>query len=315
MALSDAKVRNLKPKEKPYKTADYDGLYVLTKPNGSKLWRFKYRLKGKEKLLSIGSYPEISLQEARVKRDEARKQIVKEKDPNEAKQEKKLQERITDSNTFSKIAEQYVAKLIKEGRAENTLKKIDWLLGMANSDLGNKPITEITAPIALQTLKKIEAKGNYETALRLRSTIGAVFRFAIASGIAENDPTFALRDALIRPKVKPRAAITDKKELGGLMRAIDGFEGQPTTRIALEFLAIVVTRPGEVRHARWTEFDFENAIWTIPAERMKMRQPHKVPLPERALELLNRLHNLTGWSELLFPSIKSALLSNQLAVQ
>ena len=306
MALSDAKIRNLKPKEKPYKTADYDGLYVLTKPNGSKLWRFKYRLKGKEKLLSIGSYPEISLMEARAKRDEARKQIVKEKDPSETKQEKKLQGLISDGNTFSKIAEQYVAKLIKEGRAENTLKKIDWLLGMANADLGNKPITEITAPMVLQTLKKFEAKGIYETALRLRSTIGAVFRFAIASGLAENDPTFALRDALITPKTKPRAAITDKEALGGLMRAIDGFEGQTTTRIALEFLAIVVTRPGEVRHARWDEFDIENAIWTIPAERMKMRQPHKVPLPKRALELLNMLHNVTGWNELIFPSIKSS---------
>ena len=305
MALSDAKIRNLKPKEKPYKTADYDGLYVLTKPNGSKLWRFKYRLKGKEKLLSIGSYPEISLMEARAKRDEARKQIVKEKDPSETKQEKKLQELISDGNTFSKIAEQYVAKLIKEGRAENTLKKINWLLGMANADLGNKPITEITAPIVLQTLKKFEAKGIYETARRLRSTIGAVFRFAIASGLAENDPTFALRDALITPKTKPRAAITDKEALGGLMRAIDGFEGQTTTRIALEFLAIVVTRPGEVRHARWDEFDIENAIWTIPAERMKMRQPHKVPLPKRAIELLSELRMITGWCELLFPSIKS----------
>ena len=305
MALSDAKIRNLKPKEKPYKTADYDGLYVLTKPNGSKLWRFKYRLKGKEKLLSIGSYPEISLMEARAKRDEARKQIVKEKDPSETKQEKKLQGLISDGNTFSKIAEQYVAKLIKEGRAENTLKKIDWLLGMANADLGNKPITEITAPMVLQTLKKVEGKGIYETALRLRSTIGAVFRFAIASGLAENDPTFALRDALITPKTKPRAAITDKEALGGLMRAIDGFEGQTTTRIALEFLAIVVTRPGEVRHARWDEFDLENAIWTIPAERMKMRQPHKVPLPDRAIELLSELRMITGWCELLFPSIKS----------
>lgn len=243
--------------------------------------------------------------EARAKRDEARKQIVKEKDPSETKQEKKLQGLISDGNTFAKIAEQYVAKLIKEGRAESTLKKIDWLLDMANADLGNKPITEITAPMVLQTLKKIEAKGIYETALRLRSTIGAVFRFAIASGLAENDPTFALRDALITPKTKPRAAITDKEALGGLMRAIDGFEGQTTTRIALEFLAIVVTRPGEVRHARWDEFDIENAIWTIPAERMKMRQPHKVPLPKRAIELLSELRMITGWCELLFPSIKS----------
>ena len=306
MALTDAKLRNLKPSKKPYKTADYDGLYVLTNPSGSKLWRLKYRIRGKEKLLSIGSYPEISLFEARAARDEARKLVAKDIDPSEVKRNKKLQERIANGHTFSKIAEQYVTKLIKEGRAEVTLKKLDWLLGMANADLGNKPISDITSPMVLQTLKKIEAKGNYETALRLRSTIGAVFRFAIASGLAENDPTFALRDALVIPKVKPRAAITNKEALGGLMRSIDGFDGQTTTRLAMEFLAIVVTRPGEVRHARWDEFDLDNAIWTIPAERMKMRQPHKIPLPKRALEILNELEGLTGWGELIFPSVRSA---------
>jgi len=306
MALTDAKIRNLKPKDKPYKTTDYSGLYVLSNPNGSRLWRFKYRFKDKEKLLSIGSYPEISLLEARAIRDNARKQIANNIDPNEAKKEKKFLDRLQDGNTFAKVAEQYVAKLIKEGRAENTLKKLDWLLDMANADLGNRPIAEITAPIILQTLKKIENKGNYETALRLRSTIGAVFRFAIASGLAENDPTFALRDALITPKVKPRAAITDKKALGGLMRSIDGFDGQTTTRLALELLAIVITRPGELRHARWDEFDRDEAVWTIPAERMKMRQPHAVPLPQRALDILAELHLITGWGELLFPSVRSS---------
>ena len=305
MVLTDAKVRNLKPKERSYKTTDYGGLYVLTNPSGSKLWRFKYRIRGKEKLLSIGSYPEISLVEARFARDEARKQVAQNVDPNEVKKEKKLQACISDGHTFSKIAEQYITKLIKEGRAENTLKKLDWLMAMANVDLGNKPIADITSPMVLRALKKIENKGNYETALRLRSTIGAVFRFAIANGVAENDPTFALRDALITPKVKPRAAITDKNELGELMRAIDGFEGQTTTRIAMELLAIVVTRPGEIRHARWNEFDFDNAVWEISAERMKMRLPHKVPLPKRALELLSELKALTGWCDLIFPSIKS----------
>ncbi|MGI9350155.1 MAG: tyrosine-type recombinase/integrase [Rhizobiaceae bacterium] len=306
MALTDARIRNLKPKEKPYKTADYDGLYVLTNPHGSKLWRFKYRLRGKEKLLSIGAYPEVSLIEARFARDEARKQLTQGIDPSESKREKVHQAKISDGCTFGSIAEQYVTKLTKEGRAEVTLRKLDWLIGMANADLGRRPIAEITSPMVLQTLKKTEAKGNYETARRLRSTIGAVFRYAIANGLAENDPTFALRDALITPKVRSRAAITDCRQLGGLMRAIDGFDGQATTRIALEFLALVVTRPGEVRYARWEEFDLENAVWTIPAERMKMRQPHKVPLSKRALVLLEQLHTLTGWGELLFPSIKSA---------
>ena len=306
MALTDAKIRSLKPKAKPFKTADYDGLYVLTNPSGSKLWRFKYRIHGKEKLLSIGAYPEIELLEARSIRDQARKQLVAGIDPSAAKQEKTVKEQVSHSNTFSSLAEQYVAKLVKEGRADVTLKKLDWLIGMATTDLGNKPISEITSPMVLQTLRKIEDKGNYESALRLRSTIGAIFRFAIASGVAENDPTFALRDALITPKVKSRAAITDKEKLGGLMRAIEGFDGQPTTRIALQLLAIFATRPGELRNARWEEFDLERAIWTIPAERMKMRKPHKVPLAKQAIELLKELHTITGWGELLFPSVRSS---------
>lgn len=306
MALTDAKLRNLKPKEKPYKTADYDGLYILTNPGGSRLWRFKYRINGKEKLLSIGSYPETSLVEARAIRDKARQQIASEIDPSEAKKEKVARNRIRNSNTFAKIAEQYTAKLVKEGRAEVTLKKLDWLMGMAIADFGDKPISKITSPVVLKTLRKIETKGNYETALRLRSTVGAVFRFAIASGLVENDPTFALRDALVTPKPKPRAALLDKEAVGGLMRSIDGFDGQITTRLALELLAIVVTRPGELRFAKWEEFDLENGIWEIPAARMKMRQPHAVPLPERAREILIELHTMTGWCDLLFPSVRSS---------
>lgn len=306
MALSDAKLRNLKPKEKPYKTADYDGLYVLTNPSGSRLWRFKYRLNGKEGLLSIGKYPDIELRQAREIRDKARKQVAQGIDPSAAKQQKAIEKKISAGNTFGAIAEQYVKKLIKEGRAEVTLKKLDWLMGMALTDLGNKPIQEITSPMVLHTLKKVENKGNYDTALRLRSTIGAVFRLAIASGLAENDPTFALRDALVVPKVKPRAAITEPKALGGLMRAIDGFDGQATTKIALQLLAMFATRPGELRNSRWKEFDFENSVWIIPEERMKMRKPHKVPLPPRALKLLKELQGITGWCELLFPSTRSS---------
>ena len=305
MALTDARIRNLKPKKKPYKTSDFDGLYILTNPNGSKLWRFKYRLSGKERLLTIGSYPATSLAQARTVRDDAREQVALGNDPNDAKRSDAQAVAQNNANSFAKLAEGYMAKIVKEGRADNTLAKIDWLMGMANADLGSKPISQITSPMVLETLRKVEAKGNYETARRLRSTIGTVFRFAIANGLAENDPTFALRDALITPKVKPRAAITDKKALGGLMRAIDGFDGQTTTRIALELLSIVVTRPGELRHARWDEFDLEAAIWTIPAERMKMRKVHKVPLPARALELLSDLEGLTGWADLIFPSIKT----------
>ena len=306
MALTDIKLRNLKTKDKPYKVADFDGLHVLVKPNGSKLWRFKYRIRGKEKLLSIGSYPATSLLEARKVRDEARSQMAGGGDPSQIKREKAMAEKESQGQTFEKIAAMYLTKIKKEGRAPATLVKNEWFMRMAIADFGRMPISEITSPVVLQCLRKPEAKGHYETARRLRSIIGSVFRHAIAVGLAENDPTFALRDALIRPTVTSRAAITDKTEMGGLMRAIDGFQGQVTTKIALNLLAIVVTRPGELRHATWNEFDFSEAVWTIPAPRMKMRLPHKVPLPQEALNLLSNLQELTGYGEFLFPSIRSS---------
>lgn len=307
MALTDARIRNLKPREKPFKTSDYDGLYILTNPNGSRLWRFKYRYMDKERLLALGKYPAVSLVDARQARDDARELLAKGLDPSDTKRQKSLAARVSHGNSFSKIAELYMAKIIKEGRAETTLAKIDWLMDMANADLGSKPITEITAPMVLHTLKKVEMKGNYETAKRLRSQIGAVFRFAIANALTDNDPTYPLRDALVNVKATPRAAITDKDALGGLMRSIKEFDGQTTTRLALELLAIVVTRPGELRHARWEEFDFDEAIWTIPAARMKMRKPHIVPLPARALDILDELRMLTGWGQLVLPSVRSSV--------
>jgi integrase len=306
MVLTDTKIRNLKSKGKPYKVADFDGLHVLVKPSGSKLWRFKYRILGKEKLLAIGSYPAISLLDARIVRDEARREVARGNDPSQMKREKALVEKEGIGQTFEKISEMYLSKIEKEDRASATMVKNRWYLGMAIAAFGRKPITEITSPVVLRCLRVPEAKGHFETARRLRSTIGSVFRYAIAVGVAEHDPTFALRDALIRPTVVSRAAITDKNNLGGLMRVIDGFQGQPTTRIALEILAIVVTRPGELRHAKWGEFDFDERVWSIPASRMKMRFPHKVPLPNRALELLLQLQELTGYGELLFPSIRSS---------
>ena len=177
---------------------------------------------------------------------------------------------------------------------------------MAIAAFGDKPIAEVTSPMVLACLRKVESKGNHETAKRLRAKIGAVFRYAIASGVAENDPTFALRDALIRPKVKSRSAITDSENLGGLLRAIDEFQGQATTRIALQFLALVAQRPGEVRQATWAEFDLEKAIWIIPADRMKMRMPHSVPLSAQAIALLKELMPITGHGSFLFPSLRSA---------
>jgi len=305
MTLSDVKIRSLKPKSKTYKVSDFDGLFVAVNPNGSKLWRFKYRLDGKEKLLSIGAYPAISLLQARQIRDAARSELAIGGDPSATKQEEKRIRRESKGHTFERVGAAFLDKQRKEGKSPATLSKTEYHLKLANKDFGRKPISEITSPIVLRCLRKVEAKGNYETAHRLRSRISSIFRYAVASGITEVDPTYALRDALIRPTVKHRAAITNPKALGALLLAIDGFEGQTTTRIALHLLAILAQRPGELRHARWEEIDFEEAVWSIPAEKMKMRKPHNVPLPTQALELLGELREITGAGELLFPSLRS----------
>jgi integrase len=305
MPLTDLKMKNLRPKDKAYKIADFDGLFVLVKPSGSKLFRFKYRVDGKEGLLSFGKYPAVSLSQARLKRDEARKLVAAGINPSIERNEAKAVKDANNANTFEKIAALYLVKIAIEGRAPATLKKNASFIAMANKDFGRMAIKDITSAIVLKTLKKSEAKELYETAHRVRSTVGAVFRYAIANGLAENDPTFALRDALIRQKTKSRAAITDPKVLGGLMRAISGYEGQNTTRLGLELLAIVATRPSELRLAEWAEFDFEAKVWKIPAERMKMRIEHVLPLPERAIHLLSELKEETGHGRLLFHSTRS----------
>ena len=305
MPLNNTQILNLKPKEKPYKVSDFDGLYVTVTPTGSKLWHMKYRIDGREKRLSFGIYPAVTLAQARSFRDDARALLANGDDPGVIKKALKQTRRAATGHTFSRLAEAFMAKAVKEGRAPATQDKTAWLLGMANADFGSMPITEITSPMVLACLRKVEAKGNYETARRLRAKIGAVFRYAIATGVGESDPTYALRDALIRPQVTPRAAITDPKALGGLLRAIETFEGQTTTRIALQLLALLAQRPGELRHALWDEFDLAGAVWSIPADRMKMRRAHRVPLPRAALALLEELQSLTGSGSLLFPSLRS----------
>jgi len=306
MPLTDTTIRNLKPRDKPYKVSDFEGLFLLVKPTGSRLWHQKYRIDGKEKLLAIGSYPEVSLAQARLARDAARALLASGKDPSEVKQERKREEKERRGLTFESQAKAYIDKTAKEGRADTTLSKTEWLLGKAIADFGTKPMSEITSPMVLRCLRKTEAKGNYETAKRLRAKVSAVFRYAVANGTATTDPTYALKDALIRPTAKPRAAIIDVNALGDLMRAIDGFHGQAVTRIALQLLALLVPRPGELRKARWSEFDFEGAIWSIPAERMKMRRAHRVPLPKQALRFLHELKALTGSTEFVLPSLVSS---------
>jgi integrase len=305
MPLTDTALRNIKPKDRPFKLADGNGLYLFVTTTGTRLWRLKYRFAGKEKSLSIGAYPAVTIKMAREGRETAKAMLAAGVDPSQAKQVSRLREREATLHSFQAIAREYLGKLTREGRAKRTMAKLHWLLGFAFDAIGPRPIREISAADVLEVLRKVEARGHHETAKRLRSSIGAVFRYAIATARADNDPTFALKGALTRPVVKPRPAITEERALGGILRAIDGFNGQPTTCVALKLLILLAPRPGELRQARWSEFNLETTVWTIPAARMKMRREHRVPLPRQAITLLRELHALTGGGELVFPSIRS----------
>jgi integrase len=303
MALTDTAIRNARPREKAFKLADAAGLYLLVNPKGSKLWRWAYRYLGKQKGLALGAYPEVSLAEARAARDAARKYLAGGIDPSI----KRKLDRQNAGNTFRLIAEELLDKHEREGRAPRTLKKQRWLLEFAYSKFGDRPVAEISAPEVLLALRPVEARGNYETARRLRSTCGMVFRYAIATGRAERDPTLDLRGALTTPKVKHRAAIVDPTAIGGLLRAIDGYDGYRVVQKALQFAALVFVRPGELRHAEWAEIDFAKAEWRIPADKMKMRRPHRVPLSRQALDILRDLQSISGFSRWIFPSIRSGV--------
>jgi integrase len=305
MPLSDAQLRAIKPATTARKISDGGGLHVLVTPRGSKLWRLAYRYAGKQKLLALGAYPTISLADARTRRDEAKRLLASGIDPASEAKKEKAQRKASTANTFEAIAEEYLAKVRREGRAEATLTKKRWLIGMAIASLGKRPIAEISAAEILLPLRKVEADGNYETARRLRAVIGQVFRYAIATSRASNDPTFGLRGALVAPTVTHRAAITDWKGFAGLIRALWDYEGTPETRAALKLMAILYPRPGELRQAEWSELDLEKGIWTIPAKRTKMRREHRKPLPGLAVEILHDLRNHTGNRRLAFPSMQS----------
>ena len=303
MPLNDLQLRQLKPADRPYRKSDGGGLFVEVRPNGSKLWRMAYRFEGAQKLMALGSYPETTLARAREKRADAKALLQDGIDPMAKAKAEKAEQAALNEHTFSNIAAELIEKLRREGKADTTLKKKQWLLDMANADFGSKPILDVNAPAILKTLRKVEAKGNYETAKRLRSTIGQVFRYAIATARANNEPTYALRGALVAPKVSHMAAATDRSEFAQIVRAIWAYDsGSPSTRAALKLMALLYTRPGELRLALWEEFDLEKAIWTIPAERMKMRKEHVKPLPAMAVEILRVLQTETGSNYRAFPS-------------
>ncbi len=303
--LSALAVENAKPRDKEYMLADGNGLHVLVMPHGRKLWRLRYRFSGKQNMLSLGAFPDVSLASARAKRDDARKLIAQGINPSDQKRLDKLAAEVAANNTFRAVAEEYLKNLEERGSAEATINKNRWMLLDLASPLAKRPISEITAAEILIILKKYEKAGLRETAKRLRGVIGAVFRLAVATLRASNDPTYALRGAIASPVVSHRAAITDESQLGALMLAVDECTAWPTLKAALKFLTLTMMRPGEVRHMKRNEIIWPSATWRIPAERMKMRRPHDVPLSRQALTVLRDVWPLTQGDNLVFPSIRS----------
>lgn len=306
MALTDTAIRLAKAEASDRKLADGKGLYLLVTASGSKLWRLKYRIDGKEKKLALGSYPDVGLKQARARRDAARQSAQAGSDPSIAKREARIAKRIAAANTFAGIADEYVAKLEAEGKAPVTIAKTRWLLTKLSPALGTRPIAEITPHELLAVLKNVERAGQRETARRLRSFSSRVFRYAVATARASVDPAQPLQGALVSPVAKHHAAITDPIAFGKLLRSIETYSGQPVTKLALRFTPHVYQRPGEVRKAEWCEIDLDNALWTIPAERMKQRQPHRVPLSQQALAILREAAELSG-GRYIFPKLGSPL--------
>ena len=309
--LTDPACRNAKPTDKPYKLTDEKGLFLLVHPNGSKYWRLKYRIAGKEKLLSIGVYPDMPLAGARSKRDEARKQISDGIDPSEAKQEAKRIAKVAAANSFEAIAREWLEHMKHKWSAGHHTYTTRRFEAYVFPEIGNAPISQITAPALLAVARKIERKGTIETAHKVMNTCGQVFRYAVASGRCERDPVSDLKGA-IKPRPAPKHMnALNEKDLPDLLRKMGAYAsdngGELQTQYALQLLALTFVRTGELREATWTEFDLEKAEWRIPAERMKMKAPHVVPLSRQSIEVLEKLKALNGGYELVFPGVRPAI--------
>ncbi|ESQ84959.1 tyrosine-type recombinase/integrase [Asticcacaulis benevestitus] len=307
MALSDTAIRNAKPRDKQYKLYDEKGLFMILSPAGGKWWRFKYTLNGKEQQLTVGVYPDVGLKEARLKRDEARKLLAAGIDPGADKKRKAVAATMAAENTFKAVAEEFITKREREGLAEVTIGKAKWLLSLLEPSIGRQPISDIEPYELLAALKEVEARGTHETAKRMRAFAARVFRYAIITGRARHNPAADLGEALISPKVTHHAAIIEPKAVGALLRAIDGYEGNTTTKLALRLAPHVFVRPGELRHAEWSEIDFDAAVWRIPPAKMKMRQEHAVPLSRQAIAILKEGEAVRGHSKYVFPALRTWL--------
>lgn len=303
MTLTALDVKNAKPKTKNYVLRDERGLYLEVSKAGGKWWRLRYSFNGKENRLSLGTYPDITLKDARVRRDEARTLIAKGVDPSR----KRKEEKIISSGvlSFESVAREWAQKnehTWSEGHAELTLRRLELNVFPF---LGNKSVGEITAPELLTALRRIESRGALEVARRVRGICSMVFRYAVASGLAERDPAADLRGALTPPPKNHFASITDPKGIGQLLRDIDKCKSSFPIYCAIRLAPLFFVRPGELRFAEWIEFDLEAAEWRIPAEKTKMKSTHIVPLARQPLSILNELHQLTGQGKYLFPSIRT----------
>lgn len=316
MPLTDVKVRNAKSTEKQVKLSDGDGMYLLVTPNGGKCWRFKYRFAGKEKLLALGTYPEISLADARHKRDDARKLLANNIDPSAVKKAQKSARANSDANSFEVVAREWHDKFKNSWSASHARITINRLERNIFPWIGNRPIGEIEPPEILSVLQRIESRGAAETAKRMKIVCGQVFRYAVATGRAKRDQTADLRGALKPPVTKHMAALTDPKDVAALLRAIDAYKGTLVVKYALHLAALFFVRPGELRQAQWSEIDLEKGEWNIPIERMKLPhktkqerkgQTHLVPLSRQSITILNDLKPLTSDSKYVFPSHRTYL--------
>ena len=304
MALTDTAIRNAKSKSKQYKIHDARGMYLLVKESG-KYFRLDYRFGGKRKTLALGVYPAVGLAAAREKRDDARKMIENGVDPALQRKINKTISAEQADNTFEAVTREWFAKKSAVWAKSHATKILGRFELYIFPWLGNRPISEINAPELLSVLRRIEGKGFLETAHRAHQYCGQVFRYAIATGRCERDPAADLRGALIPARHSHMATITEPQKIGELLRAIDSYEGTSIAKSALMLAPLVFVRPGELRRAEWAEFDFDNCEWRIPAAKMKMKDPHIVPLSKQAVDVLREIQPLTGRGRYVFPSIRT----------
>jgi integrase len=301
--LSDTKIRNAKPADKEYTLADGQGLSVAVRPNGTKLWLYRYRFGGNRKNMSFGMFPGVGLKTAREKRHDAEKLLDQGQDPAVVRDAKR-RENEKATHTFRAVGKEWLkTKFEKENKARATIKRERWNLGQLNREIGDKALCEIEPPDLLAALRRVEARRRYYTVGRLRSTASRVFQFGIGANYCTSDPTRDLKHALTKaPKANPRPALTDPDDVGDLMRRIHVYDAKNggLVRHALKLIALTMVRPGELRLAEWSEFDEDTQVWLIPAEKMKMRDDHEVPLSRQAIALLNELKPLTGLGRYLF---------------